>query len=98
MLLVMPSNQLEIFDLDNIVCLPASRDDPDVSKLVVGFVSDLVGPVQMPMYTVVIYSQCKQHLLTCLDSSDDGPSEAITSFFKGREVCLVEKRLKTINS
>lgn len=55
MLLVMPSNIEEIFDLDNIVCLPASSEDPDISKLVVGFISDLVGPVQMPMYTVVIY-------------------------------------------
>ena len=45
MLLVMPSNQLEIYDLDNIVCLPEMREDADLSKVVVGFVSDLVGPV-----------------------------------------------------
>ena len=98
MLLVMPSQQDQIFDIDNIVCLPRDTSDTDISKLVVGFISDLVGPVQMPMYTVVIYKQCKDHLVTCLSDNEDPSGVSLADFFKGKEVCLVEKSLKTINS
>ena len=47
--LVTPNNPLRIYDLDNIVCLK--------SKQVIGFVLDLVGPVNLPLYSVKLYSQ-----------------------------------------
>ena len=46
--LVTPNNPLRIYDLDNIVCLK--------SKQVIGFVLDLVGPVNLPLYSVKLYS------------------------------------------
>ena len=41
----MPTDKDSIFDLDNIVCLPENKSQPEISKLVVGFISDVVGPV-----------------------------------------------------
>ena len=60
--LIMPSDKDQIFDLDNIVCLPenAEGQPEEVSKLVVGFVSDLVGPVSMPLYSVALYKTFNQ--------------------------------------
>ena len=82
----MPTDKEQIYDLDNIVCLPESSDEH--SKLVLGFISDIVGPVSMPLYSVAIYKQCKEKLKD-LD---------LKEFMKGKEVCLVQKCLKTINA
>jgi len=91
LLLVMPSSQDLIFDLDNVACLPDLPGEPNVSKLVLGFTSDVVGPISMPLYAVSIYEQCHKHLLS-VDADLD-----MRNFFKGRQVCLVKKRLKVIN-
>jgi hypothetical protein len=61
-LLIMPSlgggQEQSIFDLDNLVCLPDSNQVPeDLRKMVLGFVSDVVGPIQMPLYSVALYEQ-----------------------------------------
>ena len=47
MVLVMPTDPTKIFDLDNVACLEG--------KEVIGFISDIVGPVQMPLYAVTLY-------------------------------------------
>lgn len=47
-LIVRPSNPLQIFNLDNIVALPGT-------KQVVGFILDLVGHVTTPLYSVRLY-------------------------------------------
>ena len=49
MVLVMPDDPQQIFDLDNVVCLQG--------KEVVGFIADIVGPVQMPLYCIAIYKE-----------------------------------------
>ena len=54
-LLVMPSNPEQLLDLDNIVCTNEHTDNDALSKVVVGFISDIVGPVHMPLYCVAIY-------------------------------------------
>jgi len=54
----MPSEPEKIYDLDNIVCLPEDKNDPNTSKLVVGFIADVVGPVSMPLYCCAIYKNC----------------------------------------
>ena len=53
-ILIMPSDSQKLYDLDNIICLPESVDK-ELDKLVVGFLSDVVGPVSMPLYTVHLY-------------------------------------------
>ena len=62
----MPSDPLKIYDLDNIVCFP--QDDPSYPKVIIGFISDVVGPVSMPLYSVVLYKslqeQCPEDLKT----------------------------------
>ena len=52
-LLIMPTDPSQIYDLDNIVCFSAT--DEKYPKQIVGFISDVVGPVSMPLYSVAIY-------------------------------------------
>ena len=37
-----------------------------ISKLVIGFISDVIGPVSMPMYTVCLNKNIAFQLLLCL--------------------------------
>jgi hypothetical protein len=80
----MPSDPQQIYDLDNIVCFP--QEDEAYPKVIIGFISDVVGPVSMPLYSVVIY---KSFLEECTED---------LKFLKGKQVCLVSKCLKTITS
>lgn len=86
LLLVLPSDPSDLLDLDNIVCFP-TYPDKELSKLIVGYVSDVVGPVSMPFYTVTIYKEVAQKF------ADHG-----ADFWKGRDVCLVDKCMKSIKS
>lgn len=45
--IVKPLNPQQIYDLDNIVC--------NKQKEVVGFILDLVGPINQPLYSIRIY-------------------------------------------
>jgi hypothetical protein len=54
--------------------------------VIIGFISDVVGPVSMPLYSVVIY---KSFLEECTENP---------IFLKGKQVCLVSKCLKTITN
>lgn len=54
-LLVMPGSPEMLLDLDNMVSMP-DYEDSELSRLVVGYISDVIGPVTMPMYTVNLYS------------------------------------------
>ena len=51
----MPSDASKLLDLDNIVCLPDYGTSSPYSKMIIGYLSDVVGPVTMPMYTVTLY-------------------------------------------
>ena len=82
-LLVMPHDFNSIFDLDNIVCLSNNENNKELSKYVVGFISDLVGPVQMPLYSVALYKSFTDQLKDTLQDQDIG------EFMKNREICLV---------
>lgn len=86
-ILIMPSDSEKLYDLDNIICLPESVDK-ELDKLVVGFLSDVVGPVSMPLYTIQLYQSVKERLNLA------EPAE----FWKGRKVNVVTKTLKTINA
>jgi rRNA processing protein Gar1 len=77
----MPGDPAQIYDLDNIVCLPEDKDNQDLSKQVIGFISDVVGPVSMPLYSVVMYKQFTDVLSEHLG---DENQEAIREFIKGR--------------
>lgn len=83
----MPSNPEMLLDLDNMVSMP-SYEDSDLSRLVVGYISDVIGPVTMPMYTVNLYSSVQAEL----------PQAKEPDFWKGRSVRLVGKDVKTINA
>jgi hypothetical protein len=50
----MPFDKNSIYDIDNIICLPENLEEGRISKLVIGFISDVIGPVSMPMYTVCL--------------------------------------------
>jgi len=89
--LVMPSEPESIFDLDNIVCLPEDASDPNTSKVVVGFIADVVGPVSMPLYCCALYKSFVEHL------GKVGVTD-LKAFLLGKELCLVQKCLKTINA
>jgi rRNA processing protein Gar1 len=82
-LLVMPHDFNSIFDLDNIVCLSNNESNKELSKYVVGFISDLVGPVSMPLYSVALYKSFTDQLKETLHGQD------IKEFMKNREICLV---------
>lgn len=90
-ILIMPSDQMKIYDLDNIVCLSDNEENTALSKLVIGFIADVVGPVSMPLYCVAFYKSFGKTL------AENGITD-IRSFLKDREVLLVKKCLKTINS
>ena len=51
----MPTDPEKIYDLDNIVCMSESETNNNLNKLVIGFISDVVGPVSMPLYCVSFY-------------------------------------------
>ena len=87
----MPSDQEKIYDLDNIVCFPEDKQNPALSKLVIGFIADIVGPVSMPLYCVAFYKSFTEKLKE-LEISD------IKTFLKDKQVSLVQKCIKTINS
>jgi rRNA processing protein Gar1 len=52
---VMPTDPEKIYDLDNIVCMSDSESNVNLNKLIIGFISDVVGPVSMPLYCVSFY-------------------------------------------
>ena len=83
----MPTDQQQLYDLDNIICLPESVDK-ELDRLVVGYLSDLVGPVTMPLYTVSLYKAVTDRL-NLAEPAD---------FWKGRKLNMVTKTLKTINA
>ena len=58
-ILVMPRDPQQIYDLDNIVCFP--QDDTAYPKIILGFISDVVGPVSMPLYSVILYKELQEH-------------------------------------
>ena len=87
----MPSDQMKIYDLDNIVCLSDNEENTALSKLVIGFIADVVGPVSMPLYCVAFYKSF------CKALAENNVTD-IRQFLKDREVLLVQKCLKTINS
>lgn len=91
MLLVSPGDPLKLYDLDNLICLPENKSEQKLSKLVIGFISDVVGPVSMPFYCVAIYEKFVKRL------EELGISD-LKEFFQGRQVSLVNKSLKTINA
>jgi hypothetical protein len=86
-LLVMPSDPAILLDLDNLVSMP-SYEESNLSRLVVGYISDVIGPVSMPMYTVRLYAYVLDELTDAKDPD----------FWKGRSVRLVGKDVKTINA
>jgi rRNA processing protein Gar1 len=47
MVLVVPHDPKQIYDLDNIITLK--------EKVVIGFINDLVGPVTQPLYSISLY-------------------------------------------
>ena len=51
----MPTDPEKIYDLDNIACMPTSATNPHLQKQIIGFVSDVVGPVSMPLYCITFY-------------------------------------------
>lgn len=61
----------------------------------IGFISDVVGPVSMPLYSVVLYQQFTD---VVIEHIGDENIEELKDFIKGREVSLVKKCLKTITS
>ena len=83
LLTVTPSNSAQIFDLDNLVCLKSP-------KAVIGFILDLVGPVNNPFYSVRLYPQF-------LDKQRTAGVEP-KSMLVGSRVYLVVKTLKMISS
>jgi rRNA processing protein Gar1 len=42
--------------------MPESKEKADVSKMVVGFINDVVGPVNMPMYCIALYKKSRERL------------------------------------
>jgi len=72
------------------VCLPEG-DNLALSKVVIGFISDVVGPVSMPLYCVAIYKTFTEQVAAA------GITD-LKEFIKGQKVSLVKKCLKTINS
>lgn len=97
-LLVMPHPQAmdgqteqQIYDLDNLVCLPSEGMEGPLQKTIIGFISDVVGPIQMPLYSVALYEEAtkllKKHLdAESLDKKEQG--SRIKEFFIGRDVSL----------
>lgn len=77
----MPKDQTQIYDLDNIVCLPEDAGNPNLSKLVIGFVSDVVGPVSMPLYSVVLYEQFTDAVYEHLGENN---IDELKEFIKGK--------------
>lgn len=94
-LLVMPSDPSLLLDLDNLICMPEEADSA-TSKMVVGFVSDVVGPVNLPMYCVAIYKKAREQLEKQFEITED--LAALKEKMIGRQLCLVKKSLKTINA
>lgn len=81
-ILVRPTDPLQIYDLDNLVCLK--------SKQVVGFVLDLVGPVNLPLYSVKLYPEYTAKI--------KGENLEIKNQVVDQRVYLVVKTLKTITT
>mmetsp|Transcript_5570 Transcript_5570/g.8783 ORF Transcript_5570/g.8783 Transcript_5570/m.8783 type:complete len:156 (-) Transcript_5570:277-744(-) len=78
------------------VCLVEEVEE-NLNKLVVGFISDIVGPVQMPLYSVALYKQSLDEIRAHIEK-EGGDQSNIKEFFIGRKLGLVSKHLKTLNS
>jgi len=52
----MPTDREKIYDLDNIICL-GDEENTHFSKLVVGWLADIVGPVTMPIFCVALFKK-----------------------------------------
>eukprot|EP00347_Sterkiella_histriomuscorum_P019565 403341149 len=81
-ILIQPLNPNQIYDLDNIVCFK--------NKQVVGFVLDLVGHINQPLYTVRVYPQ----FIEKLHSQNIEPKNQLID----AKIYLVAKSLKVINA
>jgi hypothetical protein len=93
-LLIMPFERNSIFDIDNIICLPENFNEQRISKLVIGFVSDVIGPVTMPMYTVCLMKNLNYKLSEISRDTKDGnlkkyDIENPCEFWKSQQICLV---------
>ena len=58
----MPTDPEKIYDLDNIVCMPDTESNANIKLQVIGFISDVVGPVSMPLYCVSFYKNFSEVL------------------------------------
>ena len=101
-LLIMPFERNSIYDIDNIICLPENLKEERISKLVIGFISDVIGPVSMPMYTVCLMKNLNQKLNEFSVNTNDGNLRNFDinnpcEFWKSQQIHLVQKTLKTID-
>lgn len=79
---VKPLNPQQIYDLDNIVC--------NKQKEVVGFILDLVGPINQPLYSIRIYPKYIEKLKS---QNIEVKNQLLES-----KIYLVVKTLKVINA
>lgn len=89
----MPTDPEKIYDLDNIVCMSDSESNVNLNKLIIGFISDVVGPVSMPLYCVSFYKNFSTVL-----TENQVQKEDVKDFIKDHNVCIVKKSLKLINA
>jgi len=84
MVLVMPSNPLQLLDLENIVAFG--------DKQVIGFIYEPIGPVTMPLYSIQLYPEFVDKITAQPDFTN--MKEAL----HGLKCFVVKRCLKLINS
>lgn len=84
MVLVNPDDPQKLLDIENVVALKDKR--------VIGFVYEPVGPITQPLYSIQLYPEFVDELMSLPDF------KSMRESLHGSETYLVKRTLKLINN